>query len=145
MTRDVLLGQASGEKRPDLLLCVLDTTRLRRHLRLVLAAQRLGLPCVLVLNMVDRAQALGLSIDPAAGPAADHQRVQALLSQLGLADTAPPEPSDRIDGWVLHPVFGPLLLVTVLFAMFQAVYAWAALAYLASLSVYHLARAMGAS
>ncbi len=63
VTRDVLYGQARGEKRPDLLLCVVDASNLRRHLRLVLAARRLGLPCVLVLNMADVAQRRGLHID----------------------------------------------------------------------------------
>jgi len=33
---------------------------------------------------------------------------------------------DTVDRWLLHPVFGLLALVSVLFFMFQAVYAWAA-------------------
>ncbi|RFD19989.1 ferrous iron transport protein B [Komagataeibacter melaceti] len=32
---------------------------------------------------------------------------------------------ERLDRWVLHPVWGPLLLVVLLFFMFQAVFAWA--------------------
>ena len=63
VTRDVLVGQASGEKRPDLVLCVVDASNLRRHLKLVLAAQRLGLPCVVVLNMADVAESRGLHVD----------------------------------------------------------------------------------
>jgi len=63
VTRDVLAGTAAGEKRPDLLLCVVDASNLRRHLRLVLAAQRQGLPCVLMLNMADVAERRGLQID----------------------------------------------------------------------------------
>ncbi|WP_374436274.1 ferrous iron transporter B [Inhella sp.] len=66
VTRDVLAGTAKGEKRPDLLLCVVDASNLRRHLRLVLAAQRQGLPCVVVLNMADVAERRGLRIDPEA-------------------------------------------------------------------------------
>ena len=62
ITCDVLMGQAAGEKRPDLVLCVLDATNLRRNLRLVLAAKRLGLPCIVLLNMSDVAQKLGLNI-----------------------------------------------------------------------------------
>ncbi len=31
----------------------------------------------------------------------------------------------RLDGWVMHPVWGLLLLATLLFVMFQAVFAWA--------------------
>jgi ferrous iron transport protein B len=63
VTRDVLYGQARGEKRPDLVLCVVDATNLRRNLKLVLAVQRLGLPCVVVLNMADLAEERGLRIN----------------------------------------------------------------------------------
>ncbi len=66
VTCNVLHGIAAGEKRPDLVLCVLNAMNLRRNLRLVLAAKRLGLPCVVVLNMVDVAQRHGLHIDPIA-------------------------------------------------------------------------------
>jgi ferrous iron transport protein B len=166
VTRDVLAGHAAGEKRPDLVLAVLDATQLRRQLRLVLAAQRLGLPVLVALNMADRAARLGLSVDaerlaralgvpvvptvaitgqgidelrrrldaPASWPASpglpgdeahDGDRVQAILAGLGLADALPADPGDRIDRWVLHPVLGPLLLVLLLFLMFQAVFAWA--------------------
>lgn len=63
VTVDVLYGRAEGEKRPDLVVCVVDATNLRRNLRLVLAVKRLGLPCVVALNMVDMAEADGLHID----------------------------------------------------------------------------------
>ena len=33
--------------------------------------------------------------------------------------------TERIDRWLLHPVIGPLVLIAILFVMFQAVYAWA--------------------
>jgi ferrous iron transport protein B len=66
ITHDVLVGQARGERRPDLLLCVVDATHLRRNLRLVLAVRRLGYPCVVALNMADRAEARGLAIDSGA-------------------------------------------------------------------------------
>jgi ferrous iron transport protein B len=65
VTRDVLAGHAAGEKRPDLVLAVVDATNLRRQLRLMLAAQRLGLPMVVALNMADRAEKLGLPVDAA--------------------------------------------------------------------------------
>jgi ferrous iron transport protein B len=167
VTRDVLLGNAPGEKRPDLVIVVVDATNLRRQLRLLLAARRLGLPLVVALNMTDRAEKLGLAVDaerlsrlmnvpvvptvaiagqgldrlmglfdsaatwqrPAMPPESDErhdsERVQYLLSELGLADALPAEPGDRIDRWVLHPVLGPMLLALVLFLMFQAVFAWA--------------------
>lgn len=73
VTSDVLFGRARGEKRPDLVVCVVDATNLRRNLRLVLAVRRLGLPCVVALNMVDVARRRGLAIDP-----------QALSRELGL-------------------------------------------------------------
>ena len=66
VTADVLYGRAVGEKRPDLAVCVVDATNLRRHLRLVLAVRRLGLPCVVALNMADLAARRGLAIDAAA-------------------------------------------------------------------------------
>jgi ferrous iron transport protein B len=62
VTHDVLMGQAAGEKRPDLVVCVLDATNLRRGLRLVLAVQRLGLPCVVALNMADLAARRGQAV-----------------------------------------------------------------------------------
>jgi ferrous iron transport protein B len=63
ITCNVLLGRAAGEKKPDLVLCVLDATNLRRSLRLVLALKRMGLPCIVVLNMMDVAQKRGLNIN----------------------------------------------------------------------------------
>ena len=66
VTCDVLAGRALGEKQPDLVVCVVDATNLRRSLRLVLGVQRLGLPCVVALNMSDQARARGIHIDVAA-------------------------------------------------------------------------------
>lgn len=66
VTCDVLSGHATGEKRPDLVVCVVDATNLRRNLRLVLAVKRLGLPCVVALNMTDLAAARGIQVDAAA-------------------------------------------------------------------------------
>ena len=63
VTADVLVGHARGEKRPDLAVCVVDATNLRRNLRLVLAVRRLGLPCVVALNMTDLARRQGLPVD----------------------------------------------------------------------------------
>ncbi|MDO8419188.1 MAG: ferrous iron transporter B, partial [Rubrivivax sp.] len=173
VTADVLFGRALGEKRPDLVVCVVDATNLRRNLRLVLAVRRLGLPCVVALNMADLAARRGVTVDeqalahelgvpvvgtvgvqangaqalrelldrpeiwqrpgswpvtagtadgaePAA-PLADHEEVHLILQRLGLAELVPQTGSDRIDGVVLHPVLGPLLL----FVVFQAVFAGA--------------------
>ncbi|ODU90387.1 MAG: ferrous iron transporter B [Thiobacillus sp. 65-69] len=56
---------------------------------------------------------------------ADHDVVQRILAGLGLDRHVPHTLSDRIDRVVLHPVFGMVLLIAVLFLMFQAVFAWA--------------------
>ena len=167
VTCDVLAGRARGEKRPDLVVCVLDATNLRRNLRLVLAVKRLGLPCIVVLNMADLAARRGLVLDPTAlsaalgmpvvrtvaikgegiealralldqrevwaptgellpaATAADHDQVRQILQSLGLDQQSPQLPSDRIDRVLLHPWFGPLILMVVLFLLFQAVFSWA--------------------
>ncbi|MHB8915331.1 MAG: ferrous iron transporter B [Thiobacillus sp.] len=70
VTCNVLSGNATAEKRPDLVICVVDATNLRRNLRLVLAVKRLGLPCVVALNMTDLAAERGIRIDTAALSAA---------------------------------------------------------------------------
>jgi ferrous iron transport protein B len=180
VTCNVLMGRAEGEKRPDLVLCILSAMNLRRNLRLVLAAKRLGLPCVVVLNMLDIAKRQGLEIDTAAlskelglpvvtsvgiqtngadeiksflaeldwrnlntlrtgtGDAtlenvashiahaeADNVQVQRILQNLGLDQIIPDRLSDRLDSVLLHPVLGPIILVALLFFIFQAVFSWA--------------------
>jgi len=178
VTCDVLFGRAAGEKRPDLVVCVVDATNLRRNLRLALAVKRLGLPCVVALNMTDLAEKRGLRIVPESlsaelgmpvvstvairhtgaepllalfddqqtwrratagtpipGHAApigdphsnqsDHVAVRQILQNLGLDEIVPHTPSDRIDRVVLHPIIGPLLLASILFLVFQLVFAWA--------------------
>jgi len=73
VTVDVLMGRARGEKRPDRVICVVDATNLRRNLRLVLAVKRLGLPCVVALNMTDLAARRGI-----------HVNVEKLARELGV-------------------------------------------------------------
>ena len=68
ITGDVLAGRAQGEKRPDLVVCVVDATNLRRNLRLVLAVKRLGRPCLVALNMVDLAEARASRSTPTGCP-----------------------------------------------------------------------------
>ena len=182
VTCNVLLGRAEGEKRPNLVLCILSAMNLRRNLRLVLAAKRLGLPCVVVLNMLDIAKRQGLQIDTAAlsqelglpvitsvgiqsdgaddikkflseldwrnlnnlrtgtsdatlenvashiaHAESDNVQVQRILQNLGLDQIIPDQLSDRLDAVLLHPVFGPIILVALLFCIFQAVFSWATL------------------
>ncbi|MDQ2822818.1 MAG: ferrous iron transporter B [Pseudomonadota bacterium] len=63
ITRDVIAGQRAGETPPNAVVCVVNATNLRLNLRLVLEIQRLGLPMVLALNMVDVAKKRGIVID----------------------------------------------------------------------------------
>ncbi|MFH7043704.1 ferrous iron transporter B [Paucibacter sp. JuS9] len=171
VTCDVLAGRAKGERKPDLVVCVLDATNLRRNLRLLMGIQRLGLPCVVALNMADLAARRGIHIDAEAlsrslgvpviktvathgdgiaeltgvleqrdhwrplqisglsaqghADQSDQARVNSILGELGLAAQSSELPSDRVDRWVLHPVFGPALLAVLLFLLFQAVFSWA--------------------
>ncbi|MCP3387593.1 ferrous iron transporter B [Bradyrhizobium sp. CCGB12] len=63
ITRDFVLGKASGETMPDLVLCVADSTNLRLTIRLLLELKRTGRPMILVLNMFDIATRRGISVD----------------------------------------------------------------------------------
>jgi ferrous iron transport protein B len=63
ITRDVVAGLRRGDAAPDVLVCVVNATNLRLNLRLVLEVQRLGLPMLLALNMVDVAKKRGIVID----------------------------------------------------------------------------------
>ncbi len=65
IARNVILGDQPGEARPDLILCVVDSTNLRRHLRFVLELKQLGVPLVIALNMADLAERDRIDIDAA--------------------------------------------------------------------------------
>ena len=175
VTCDVLAGRAVGEKKPDLIVCVVDATNLRRSLRLVLAVQRLKIPFIVALNMSDEARDRGIHVDEAALSAEfgvpvvstiavqaqgdealrvaldridqlkhvidiqaadesepdlihmDHDRVQAILKRLDLDHVVPDLKSERLDKVLLHPVTGPLILVVLLFVIFQAMFSMAAI------------------
>ena len=56
----------------------------------------------------------------------DDQQAQAWLVQAGMeAPLAEHRWSRRLDHWLLHPVVGTLVLLSLLFFIFQAVFAWA--------------------
>jgi ferrous iron transport protein B len=63
ITRDFVLGRATGETLPDLVLCVADSTNLRLTIRLLLELKQTGRPLMLVLNMFDIATRRGVSVD----------------------------------------------------------------------------------
>ncbi|MBA4756978.1 MAG: ferrous iron transporter B [Sphingosinicella sp.] len=65
VTRDVLMGEHGIERAPDAIICVVDATNLRNHLRFVLELARLGRPMVVALNMIDLADRDGTKVDTA--------------------------------------------------------------------------------
>ena len=164
----VVRGQSLQEPAPDLVVAVLDATRLRRSLRLLASLRRLGLPMVVVLNRIDSARAHGLLVDvprlaqvlgmplvaTVALQAQGLDTFKALLDQsqvwqapaqpMGTAERnddaqaqhwmseAGLESDEPIDVWtmqldrvLLHPVWGSLTLLVLLFLIFQAVFAGA--------------------
>ncbi len=73
VTRDICRGFYPGEPAPDVLVCVVDATNLRLHLRFALEVRELGKPMVLAVNMMDAAKRRGIEID-----------LQALQRELGV-------------------------------------------------------------
>ena len=100
VTRDLIRGFYPGEAAPDLLVCVVDATNLRLHLRFVLELRALGKPMLVALNMADAAKKRGIDIDVAA-----LQRelgvpvVETVAVRRGGADTL----LARLDALVAHP------------------------------------------
>jgi ferrous iron transport protein B len=174
ITRDVVLGRLASEAPPDMLLCVADATNLRVALRLVLELKRVGLPLMLVLNMIDIARRRGIEIDldrlsaelgvpvvtstavrrggtedllrcmdemaggtphsrgentwkpPTTGDLRAAQREADRVIAAAVGEAARPDTvTARVDAVLLHPVAGLLILLCILFVMFQAVFAWA--------------------
>jgi ferrous iron transport protein B len=66
VARDVILGKLAGERRPDLMVAVVDACNLRLGLRLVMELRSLNRPMVLALNQMDEARRRGISINTAA-------------------------------------------------------------------------------
>ncbi len=64
--RDILLGRRSDTRKPDRVICIVDASNLERHLYLVTQVLELGLPTIVVLNMLDVAEARQWRIDAAA-------------------------------------------------------------------------------
>ncbi|HST44363.1 MAG TPA: ferrous iron transporter B [Luteimonas sp.] len=167
ITRDLCRGFYPGEPVPDLLVCVVDATNLRLHLRLVLELRTLGRPMVVALNMADVAARRGIHIDipllsarlgvpvvetvavrsggaqalrdhlaamparlpPPPAPSAEgsdlHAETRALIAATVRMPRRTAAIDDALDRWLLHPVFGLMALVLVMFLIFQAVFAWA--------------------
>ena len=63
---DALLGRTGVDRRPDLIVSVVDAANLGRNLFLSTQLLELGVPLVVALNMMDLAEASGVRIDAAA-------------------------------------------------------------------------------
>jgi ferrous iron transport protein B len=169
---DTILGRNRDEPAPDGLIVLIDASDIRTQLHFILQVKALGLPMLLVLNMIDLAERDGVKIDIAAlenrigvpvvptratrasGRAALLERLDDMIGALKQTPPAPigelatlkqlqrearaiakdviihEPPANRItraiDRIVLNKFAGPLILATILFLMFQAVFAWAA-------------------
>lgn len=55
-----------------------------------------------------------------------HREVERLLQSAIVSEGAPERLTRQLDRVLLHPVVGPLILLALLFLMFQAVFSWAA-------------------
>ncbi len=54
-----------------------------------------------------------------------HREVERLLQEAVVREGAPERLTRQLDRVLLHPVAGPLILLAILFVMFQAVFSWA--------------------
>jgi len=125
VTRDVCRGFYPGEAAPDVLVCVVDATNLRLHLRFALEVRELGKPMILAVNMMDAAQRRGIAIDLAAlerelgvpvveTVAVKHNGARALIEQIDRTAARPHEPAARLaEGADLHAETRRLLSLAV--------------------------------
>ena len=164
ITHDICYGLRADVKAPDLIVCVVDATNLRLHLRFALELKALGRPLIVALNMMDEARIQGLEINRSEletrlgvpvveTVAVKSEGIDALKSALGAMVIKPISASlvptgihalvreilkasvsatksadghiNKIDSIVLNPITGSLILVVLMFVMFQAVYSWA--------------------
>ncbi|ALN81323.1 ferrous iron transport protein B [Lysobacter antibioticus] len=128
VTRDLVRGFYPGERAPDVLLCVVDATNLRLHLRFALELRELGRPMVVAINMMDAAKRRGIEIDLAAlerelgvpvVPTVAVKRdgahaLVAMLDRIAVEPREPHEPRVRLgEGADLHAETRRLLALTV--------------------------------
>ncbi|HZW17369.1 MAG TPA: ferrous iron transport protein B [Luteimonas sp.] len=107
ITRDLCRGFYPGEAAPDVLVCVVDATNLRLHLRFALEVRELGRPMVVALNMADVARRRGIRIDRAAleealgvpvveTVAVHHNGAKELVARIEALGDAPQAPTARL-------------------------------------------------
>lgn len=63
ITQDVITGAHASEEQPDIVICVVDATNLRRGLRIALEVKDVGCPMLLAINMMDVAKQRHITID----------------------------------------------------------------------------------
>lgn len=107
----------------------LDPDALARELGVpvvpTVAVRKRGLDALLVA--VDGAMQAQPGVSAAAArvdDAALHQRARAISRAATLSETPVRRWTQRVDALLLHPLFGFLILLGLMFVMFQAVYAW---------------------
>jgi ferrous iron transport protein B len=127
VTRDVCRGFYPGEPAPDVIVCVVDATNLRLHLRFALEVRALGVPMVLAVNMMDAARRRGIAIDLSAlsrelgvpvipTVAIRRNGTQALVAELERTSGKPSAPSRQLsepDEIALHDETRRLLALAV--------------------------------
>ena len=89
-----------------MLVCVTDATHLRLNLRLVLEARALGLPMVLVLNMMDVAERQGIAIDR---EALSRELGMPVLATVGVRGNGAQELVQWLDGANLQQLQRPVV------------------------------------
>lgn len=99
VARDFLL-----DHRPDVIVDVMDSTNLSRHLYLCLQFQELGIPVIGALNMSDEAEAKGIKIDE--GALGDVLGI-AMVKTVGPRGSGMDKLLDAIDAVVDKPPKGP--------------------------------------
>lgn len=65
IAHDVLMGEMAGERKPDVVIVVLDASNLQRNLFVATQLRDLGTPMVVALNMLDLAKDRGMEISEA--------------------------------------------------------------------------------
>jgi len=126
--------------RPMVLALNMVDAAQRRGIRIdrELLERELGMPVVetiavrsggasALIEQLDRAPQGSVPMAETQSADADlHAEVQRLLRLAVIMPQVTDARDDAIDRWVLHPVWGLVLLAVVMFLMFQAVFSWAA-------------------
>ena len=125
ITRDLCRGFLPGEPAPDVLVCVVDATNLRLHLRFALEVRELGKPMIVAVNMADVARRRGITVDlgvlerelgvPVVETVAvQHNGAKALVEQIDRMAADPHVPRIQLaEGADLHQETRRLLSVAV--------------------------------